>query len=170
MQVFSCHSGIIPRQKLWRKYNVTCLIFTGIFLSISRVLGWYHQQLGFGSEDFSSASLEFEQSAKYYLEAAAILPKDDEKALSFLRVAVESHCFNNQPMTVFMPIVVEIEEYLPEMIQLWEHIPGYKTRNTYLEQALSFGLLCSQAVKDGRCSVDDVVKPLEMVCITLMSE
>jgi hypothetical protein len=166
MQALTCRSGFTPKQKLWRKYNVTCLIYTGIFLSIFRVLGWYHQQLGFDSEDFSSASLEFEQSAQYYLEAAAILPKDDEKALSFLRVAVESHCFNNQPMTVLMPIVVKIEEYLPEMIQIWEHIPGYESRNAYLEQALSFGLLCSQAVKDGRCSVDDVVKPLVMVCIT----
>ncbi len=133
-------------------------------------MGWGHQQLGFEAEDFSSASLEFEQSAKYYLEAAAILPKDDEKALYFLRVAVESHCFNNQPMSVFMPLIVEIGEYLPSMIQFWEHIPGYGTRNAYLEQALSFGLLCSQAVKDGRCSVDDVVKPLVMVCITLTSK
>lgn len=55
-----------------------------------------------------------------------------------------------------LPLIVTIEDHLPQMLKTVGHKVVCKARDEYLEQALSFSLGVKQ-VKDDRCSVDDVL-------------
>ncbi|KAF9524087.1 hypothetical protein CPB83DRAFT_641428 [Crepidotus variabilis] len=125
-------------------------------------LGWYHTHLGLEAEDAENASLEFDQAAKYYAEAGTILPGDEEKALIYLRSAVEAHWYNNHSARVYMPLVLKIMNSEEAMLEIWENSPISESRDASLLQVLEFGVLLTDTLQAGKYTKDDIIKPREL--------
>ncbi|KAF9524086.1 hypothetical protein CPB83DRAFT_839228 [Crepidotus variabilis] len=124
-------------------------------------LGWYHTRLGLEAEDADSASLEFNQAAKYYTQAGTTLPEDEETAHLYLRAAIEAHWFNNDPPVVYMPLAIKIMDSRSQMLEIWEHSAMSDARDSALSQVIAFALHLTEVLEKGTHSKNSVFKPCD---------
>ncbi|KAF8958005.1 hypothetical protein BDZ97DRAFT_1906614 [Flammula alnicola] len=125
------------------------------------ILGWYHMQLGLAADNAEDANTEFAESAKYYIQAAESYPMDEESVLIFFKVALEAYWFQpeGKKLKDMLPLVMRIRMLLPKVMRFWEKSASSNIRDLQIQQALSFATDCEKAMKEGKISLDDVVKP-----------
>jgi len=101
------------------------------------ILGWYHMQMGFRSDE-NHKQHHFNESAKYYIEAAETFPEDDEEHAYFLKIALEAYWWCMTPLRVTLPLCKRIRLAIPKMLKIWELSQMTSGRDRMLGEALVF--------------------------------
>lgn len=124
-------------------------------------------QLGLRATDSEEAQAAFTQSADYYIQAAKNYPVDDENTILFRKVALEAYWYLPKGKTLMdmMPVIMEIDLALQGVMKIWANAASNEERDGQIMQALSFIQRCDKAVQDGKITMQDLVRPKEVVMI-----
>ena len=149
-------------------YVTLPLCFSLSKLRIHRILGWCQIQIGLEAEDAATAMTAFGEAAEFYKQACAGLPRDDEKAPSFLYAGLEACWFGNKTLEDVLFFVFWMQELIPEMREIWEHSPISVPRDEHLGEATRFALACAKGRLDGQLTETSVVKPISVVSVIFL--
>ncbi|RDB29131.1 Small glutamine-rich tetratricopeptide repeat-containing protein beta [Hypsizygus marmoreus] len=116
------------------------------------ILGWYHMQLATASEDMDYKNEHWVEAADYYIQAANLLPQDEEYHAYYLKVALEAFWWSLAPLRVTLPLCARIRDAIPKMKQVWEYSQMAKERDWSLGQALVFEAEFKAKVETGEIS------------------
>ncbi|RDB28672.1 Small glutamine-rich tetratricopeptide repeat-containing protein beta [Hypsizygus marmoreus] len=116
------------------------------------ILGWYHMQVAQAAEDIDSKSENCMKAAKHYMQAASMLPQDEENHAYYLKVALEAFWWSGAPLKVTLPLCAKIREAIPKMKKIWEYSSMAKQRDISLRQALAFETEFRTKVERGEVS------------------
>jgi hypothetical protein len=132
-----------------------------------RILGWYHMQMGFRSDE-NHKQHHFNESAKYYIEAAETFPEDDEEHAYFLKIALEAYWWCMTPLRVTLPLCKRIRLAIPKMLKIWELSQMTSGRDRMLGEALVFEKESKKSILEGQMTLDTPARPPSMVSLYLM--
>lgn len=128
-------------------------------------MAWYSKKMGDSAATAEQAQVAYTKAATLYIEAAGNYPEDDEKILTFYRAALEAYWLSPDGKTVkdMLEIIQRISSLLPGIMKIWEHSATSTTRNGLITVVLEIGSRFNEAVVKKRVSLDDVVRPKEIV-------
>ncbi|TDL17198.1 hypothetical protein BD410DRAFT_730356 [Rickenella mellea] len=123
--------------------------------------GWYHRRI---SENSGSKPAELVyhslRSAKLYIEAARLLPEDDELHCWYLNAAANRLWFAQAPLSLMIPIMSSIRRTYPIMMRIWTISALTRTgRDEDLHGVMEFEKKVLKAMDNGQLTLSSRVTP-----------
>ena len=127
-------------------------------------------QLGHKAKTAEDAQDAYYQSVKYYVQAAQSYPQDEVAAITFYKVAVEGYWYlpKGAKLGDTAELISKINLLREDVMKIWEHSAASGGRNQQISQVLSFARRCEEAMKAGKLTFENLVRPKEWVCTVLL--
>lgn len=127
-------------------------------------------QLGHKAKTAEDAQDAYHQSVKYYVEAAQTYPQDEEAAITFYKVAVEGYWYlpKGARLGDTAELISKISLLYEDVMKIWGQSAASGGRNRQISQVLGFAHRCEDAMKAGKLTFENLVRPKEWVCTVLL--
>jgi len=130
------------------------------------ILGWYHMEAAFRSDEDGDKYHHFTESASYYIQAAEMYPEDDEYHPYYLKIALEAYWLRGAPLRDSLALCKRIRIAIPKMLVFWEVSQMAEGRDESLKEALDWEVEQQRALVEDTKTLDSVVKVTNRVLRT----
>ncbi|KIK02046.1 hypothetical protein K443DRAFT_6458 [Laccaria amethystina LaAM-08-1] len=127
------------------------------------ILGWYHMEAAFRSDEDGDKYHHFTESASYYIQAAEMYPEDDEYYPYYLKIALEAYWLRGAPLRDSLALCKRIRIAIPKMLVFWEVSQMAEERDKSLKEALDWEVEQQRALVEDTKTLDSVVKIIDRV-------
>lgn len=106
---------------------------------------------------------QFKQYAEYYIEAAETFPDDEVHAAEYFEVALQACFWLGKPLKDVLPLISRIDEATTRMKPIWGNSVFSEKGEPPLRNAFLFRDAALAGIGSGAISLEDIVKPKQIV-------